>query len=145
MKKGGKYFRTTNLDLACVLVSEGHSCKTKKIGPINAEFFFEDEQDLQYKAKQFYRGECQVNPTSYMYARFSLKRELAMKSVEWKQRSEGKLVLTPGQFYYFIGDDGKPYKNVYANRTPHVERLVNGNAFLSMNEAQIAAVNSKTD
>lgn len=145
MKNSNDKFRTTNLDLACVLVSEGYGCTTKKLGPVSAEFVFKKESDMEHLAQKFYRGDCEVNITAFMYSRFALKRELAMKSVEYKQRSEGKLVLTPGQFYYYLGDDGRPYKNVFANRDPHLTRLLNGNAFLSMNEAQVAAANSKID
>lgn len=145
MTKGSKFFRTTNLDLACVLVAEGNICTTKKLGPVSAEFVFTEDTDVSWTAKQFYRGEVEINVTSFMYARFALKRELAMKSVEWRHAKEGKLVLTPGQFYYFVGDDGRAYKNIYANRTPHVERLINGNAFLTMNEAQVVAANAKVD
>ncbi len=146
MKSSSKSFRTTNLDLACLLVSEGHVCKTKKLGFVSAEFTFPDPHgDVDDKARKFYQGDCKVNPTTFMYARFSLKRELNMKSIEWEKARPGRVVLQPGQFYYFIADDGKTYKNVFANRDPHLARIIKGNAFLTMNEAQAAAANTKID
>lgn len=146
MKKSGTTYRTTNLDLACLLVALGHVCKTRKIGLVSAEFTFADPHgDVDDAARKFYQGDSKVNPTTFMYARFSLKRELAMKAVEWEKARPGMVVLQPGQFYYFINTDGKAYKNVYANREPHIERVMKGNAFLTMNEAQAAVANTKID
>lgn len=140
-----KTFKTTSLDLAALLVSEGHRCTTRKTGFVNAEFVFESNPAVDKLWPMFLKGQCEVNVTTFLYSRVALKRELAMKSVEWKQAKEGKLILNPGQFYYFIAEDGKAYKNVYANREPHIDRLVKGNAYLSMNEAQAAAMHTKVD
>lgn len=145
MKNSSPKFRTTNLDLACVLVSQGYGCTTKKLGPVSAVFEFDKNTEIEYAARQFYRGELEGNITSFMYARFALKRELSMKSVEWKLAAEGRLMLSPGQFYYYVADDGKAYKNTFSNREPHVTRVLNGNAFLTMQKAQEAAANTKID
>lgn len=146
MKTSSKTYRTTNLDLACVLVAMGHVCKTRKIGLVSAEFTFADPHgDVDDTARKFYQGDIKVNPTTFMYARFSLKRELNMKSVEWEKARPGMVVLQPGQFYYYIASDGRAYKNVYANKEPHIERVQKGNAFLTMQEAQLASANTKLD
>lgn len=145
MKNSSPKIRTTNLDLACVLVAEGNGCITKKVGPVSAVFEFEENADTKIVAKKFYKGDCTVNVTCYMYARFSLKRELAMKAIEWERARPGKLILNPGEFYYFVADDGKAYRNVYANREPHIQRVLKGNAFRTQNEAQAAAASTKID
>ena len=96
-------------------------------------------------AKKFYQGDCSVKITAFLYARAALKRELNMKAVEWEKARPGKVVLNPGQFYYFIAEDGKVYRNVYANREPHIKRVLDGNAFITLQEGNEAARNVKID
>ena len=139
------HYKTTNLDLACYLVASGFACSTRRLGPVSAEFVFPDAGSMADIAKKFYVGDCTVKMTAYLYARAALKRELNMKAVEWEKAKPGKVVLNPGQFYYFIAEDGKVYRNVYANREPHVKRIMDGNAFLTLDEANAAARSVKID
>lgn len=143
--KTRKTFKTTNLDLACFFMANGFMCTTKRLGPVSAEFVFADTDKLEDLARKFYLGECTVKMTAYLYARAALKRELNMKAIEWEKARPGKLVLNPGQFYYFIAEDGKVYRNVYANREPHVKRIMDGNAFLTIDEANASARDTKVD
>lgn len=142
MKNGTRKLKITNLDLACVLVVDGHECHTKKTGVVSAEFSFEDTSDTRYTVQQFYKGKLDVNIVSFMYARFALKRELQSKRIVIPKILEDKKFLVPGLPYFFVGIDGIAKQNLFSAKEPHLTRARKGNVYMTMEEAEIAAANN---
>lgn len=136
--KNSSIFKTRNLDLASVLLSNGYVCKTKILGRVYAEFTFESNADVEKIANRFLKGEVSVNITTFMYSRVSLKRDLQQKlmnQVRQTKRSSYQLSdFTTGEEYCFI-ENGKTYKQIFTMKEPHINRVMQGRAFKTMAEA----------
>lgn len=131
-----KTFKVKTLDFAGYLWTLGYRCvEVRKLGLNNAEFMFEDPNgDIRKNEIKFLEGKVTVNLTNFLYGRTQLKfasNKLPIPTIATIDRYKS---IKQGDAYWYL-NGAIPLAAVFAEKEPHMERLLTGNLFHSKEAA----------
>ena len=138
-------YDTNNIDEAAYLALQGYHFTVTRTGPISALFSFEKDEHFDQVRSKFWKGEASVQLHSWLATRTALKNECAGQALSLKRvpspplvPAEGETVaaVRTGQAYWY--NDGDTIKSaMFGSRSLHASRLVEGNFFLTREDARL--------
>lgn len=140
-----KFIETRDLNCAAMLVSFGCFLKKlRKLGMNDTLWFFEESNEVQKLIERFNQGKIEVNITNFLYQRFMLKSFSAKSltpipktviSLDSLSNKEFIEKIKAGTPYFHIAGD-RILQEVYAERSPHIERVKQGIIFPDVTSAK---------
>ena len=138
-------YDTNNIDEAAYLALQGYHFTVRRTGAISALFSFETDKHFNAVRARFWKGEVTVQLHRWLTTRAALKNECAGQALSVKRVPSPPLVpaeretvaaVRTGQAYWY--NDGDTIKSaMFGSRSLHASRLVEGNFFLTREDARL--------
>jgi len=141
-------YETSNLDEAAYLALQGLPFEITRIAHASATFSFTVHEQFEEIRARFWQGEVTVQLCRWMATRTALKNSVAkrpiaeqskpMKSVASPSivptQKEPPIEVRPGvPYWYWEGSDVRQAN--FGNRSPHIDRIKQGNFYSSSADA----------